>query len=176
MAVTANITVSFGTQTADASGHLSAEVDDRETGLNRGKTSFVPGDTVGILVYKSDNVTYDTPVVSAGTIRAGAAQTVTKTQDITFAGESTATLSVPATAITGTQWVGRQLGAITLAEDKMTVSVPANDDPKELVGVCRVTYTAAAESWMLASPTSAAMGGLTEFQIAVFFLGALTEA
>ncbi len=41
-----------------ASGHLSAEVDTRAAGLNGGRSSFSPGETVYILIYKSDNVSH----------------------------------------------------------------------------------------------------------------------
>ena len=42
---------------SDAAGHLSAEIDTRPTGLNGGRNAFNPGETVYILVYKTDNVT-----------------------------------------------------------------------------------------------------------------------
>jgi hypothetical protein len=50
----ATIRVQFGnpdgSNGSDASGHLSAEVDTRPSGLNGGRSSFSPGETVYILV------------------------------------------------------------------------------------------------------------------------------
>jgi hypothetical protein len=168
MPVTANITVSFGdSDSADgASGHLSAEIDDRPAGLNGGDTSFAPGDTAHFLVYKSSNVTYDVPVTSAGTLAtAGTGLTVTKEQDLQFADTDTASLSIPAIAITGTTWLGRSLGTLAL-QDPTTVKATAKG-----VAVARVTYTCSADGFALTSP--ATLAGLTDFSILVFILGHL---
>ena len=168
MPVTANITVSFGDQTgADGvNGHLSAEIDDRPAGLNAGDTSFAPGDTAYFLVYKSDNVTYDFPVASAGTVTAaGTGLTVSKEQDLQFADVDTASLSIPATAITNVTWLGRSLGELSL-QDPTTVKASAKG-----VAVARVTYTCRADGFGLASPTT--LAGLTDFSILVFILGHL---
>ena len=170
MPVTANITVSFGADDADAAGanaHLSAEIDDRPAGLNNGDTSFAPGDTAYFLVFKSSNVTYDAPITSAGTVfGAGSGISVTKEQDIQFADEDTASLSVPATAITNVTWLGRSLGGLTL-QDPTTVKASAKG-----VGVARVQYTCAADAFGLISP--ATLAGLTDFSILVFILGHIT--
>lgn len=168
MAVTANITVSFGDSAADgANGHLSAEIDGRPTGLNGGKTSFAPGDKAHFLVYKSSNVTYDTPIASAGTIAAGGKGiTVEKEDDIQFADTDTANLSIPAESIVSVTWMGRSLGSLSLQGDKTTVKVSAKG-----VAVARVKYACKADAWSLQSP--ATLGGLTDFSILVFILGHL---
>lgn len=167
MPVTANITVSFGdaAAAAAANAHLSAEVDGRDDGLNGGETSFAPGDTAYFLIYKSSNVTYDTPVSSAGTISAAGSQiTVTKEDDIQFADADSATLSIPAESISSVTWLGRSLGSLTLQADKTTVKASAKG-----VAVARVTYTCKADAFGLASP--ATLAGLTDFSILVFILG-----
>lgn len=168
MPVTANITVSFGDSagSSGASGHLSAEVDSRADGLNAGKTSFAPGDRAHFLVYKSSNVSYDTPVASAGSIAAGGKGiSVTKEDDIQFADTDTASLSIPAQSIVSVTWLGRSLGSLVLA-DANTVKASAKG-----VAVARVKYTAKADAWSLTSP--ATLAGLTDFSILVFILGRL---
>jgi hypothetical protein len=118
-------------------------------------------------VFKSSNVTYDFPICSAGTVAgAGSGISVTKEQDIQFADEDTASLSVPATAITGVTWLGRSLGGLTLT-DPTTVKASAKG-----VAVARVTYTCAADAFGLTSP--ATLAGLTDFSILVFILGHIT--
>lgn len=166
MPVTANITVSFGDQDAGggANGHLSAEIDSRPDGLNNGVTSFAPGDTAHFLVFKSANVTYDAPVASAGSISGGASGiSVEKEQDLQFADSDTASLSVPATGIVSTTWMGTSLGSLSL-QDPTTVKASAKG-----VAVARVKYTCAADAFGLTSP--ATLGGLTDFSILVFILG-----
>jgi hypothetical protein len=166
MALNTSFQISFGTKDGAASAHLSAEIDDRAEGLNAGKTQFVPGDTAWFLVYKSDNVTYADPVPSAGTITAGAAVTITKEEDLAFADTDTATINIPATAIVSYTWLGTSLGTLVLI-DPTTVKATAKG-----VAVCRVKYTAAADSWALASPAQVA--GLTDYSILVYILGTIT--
>jgi len=185
MAVTANITVQFGSsEAASGDGHLSAEVDSRPTGLNatssgsagigtgtsEAKTTFAPGETAYFLVYRSDNVTIDSVVSSAGSIvTATPGASVTKEDDLTFADTDTATLSIPASAVGTVTWYGRSLGSLTLQPDGMTVKASASG-----VGVCKVSYTAKnVSAYGLRSPTSA--GGETDFSILVLVKGNITE-
>jgi hypothetical protein len=165
MALNTSFQISFGTSAGDASGHLSAEIDDRADGLNAGKTQFVPGDTAWFLVYKSANVTYSTPQASAGTIIRGASVVVTKEEELSFADTDTATLNTPASALVSYTWLGASLGNLVLV-DPTTVKATAKG-----VAVCRVKYSAAADSWALASPASVA--GLTDYSILVYILGAI---
>lgn len=169
MAVSATIQVSFGEGSdAGVDGHLSASIDDRATGLNGGDTSFLPGDTAYFLVFKSDNVAYDTPIASAGSIVAASLPSgyVEKEEDISFADADSGSLSVPASEILSYQWMGRSLGDLTLQPDKMTVTASAKG-----VAVARVTYRAPCSAHGLQSPSS--LNGLTDFSILVFIRGHL---
>lgn len=169
MAVTATILVDFAQGGGDggAAGHLSAELDDREDGLNNGLTTFQPGDTAYFLVFKSENVTHDAPIPSAGTIATATAGTVTREDQITFANVATGSLPVPALAITDHVWMGTSLGALTLGDDKMTVTAASAG-----VAVCKVTYTTQPEAYGLTSPAS--INGETEFDILVYIHGQVT--
>lgn len=179
MAVTANITVSFGAGSAGGAGanaHLSAEIDGRADGLNKdhievsadgsaGSPSFAPGDTAHFLVFKSSGVTFDTPASSAGSISSGGgAISVSKTEDVSFAGTNKGSLQVPATAITETKWLGNALGALTVGADGTEVTASSKG-----VGIARVTYTCSAEPYGLTSP--ATLDGETDFSILVYILG-----
>ena len=119
----ATIRVQFGNPDGSGSdGHLSAEVDTRPDGLNGGRSSFSPGETAYILVYKSDNVSITDTICSAGSLSAQGSAVVTVTEELMFEDADTATLGKPArSAIAQSVWYGRSLGGLTLQSDKVTV-------------------------------------------------------
>jgi hypothetical protein len=166
----ATIRVQFGSSDGQGTseGHLSAEVDARPQGLNGGKTSFSPGETVYILVYKSDNVSITETICSAGSLSTQGTATVTVTDELMFEETDAASLSVPARAgIDTSVWYGRSLGTLTLQSDKVTVKSAVKG-----VGVAKVTYEAQAQVYALASP--AALNGETDFSILALIKGGAT--
>lgn len=165
MAANATIRVTFGAGSEEAGAHLSAEIDTRPAGLNGGKSSFFPADDVYFLLYKSSNVEVDSIDCSAGSVALHAgAVTVTKTEDFNFEDTDSITLDVPADAITSHKFIGRDLGALTLQADKMTVKAATKG-----LAVCRITYTATAAAYVLRSP--ATVSGETDFTILVLVVG-----
>ena len=81
----ATIRVQFGNPDGSGSdGHLSAEVDTRPDGLNGGRSSFSPGETAYILVYKSDNVSITDTICSAGSLSSQGTAVVSVTEEIMF--------------------------------------------------------------------------------------------
>ena len=169
MSVTATLLINFDPGSggsAAENGHLSAEVDSRPEGLNAGKTTFFPGDDVYFFVYASSNVTYETPIPSAGSITALESETVSRTDDISFPNVDTATISVPATGITSYKWLGNQLGALTL-QDEMTVKADAIG-----VAVAKIEYTTVPDVYKLSSPSI--LNGETEFTILIYIQGEVT--
>jgi len=163
MAANATIVVQFNTAGGAGSGaHLSAEVDSRPNGLNAGKTSFAPGDSVGILIFqrKVINLALES---SSGSVNLGGGIIVERTQDLTFANAETATLQVPALNIVSHKWLGRSLGFPLLEQDGSTVRVSKG------VGVCRITYRASATTCTLFSPVS--LEGVTNFSVLVVISG-----
>jgi hypothetical protein len=89
---------------------------------------------------------------------------VSREEDITFAGTDTASLGVPASGGVSVTWFGTSLGSLSLQDDNMTLKASAKG-----VAVARVTYTASATSYGLVSPAS--LGGSTDFSILVYILG-----
>lgn len=163
----ATIRVQFGLpDAAERTGHLSAELDTRENGLNGGRTSFNPGDTAYILVYKSDNVQIEDVVCSSGSITRGQEIVVDVEDEIFFEDSDTATLNKPcqSTALSSTRWFGRSLGSLSLQSDKMTVKASAKG-----VAVAKVGYRARAIVYALTSPAS--IDGETDFSILVVIKG-----
>jgi hypothetical protein len=166
----ATIRVQFGSSDGQGgtSGHLSAEVDARPQGLNSGKTSFSPGETVYLLVYKADNVSITDTICSAGSLSAQGTVTVPVTDELMFEDADSASLSVPARAgLNSSVWYGRSLGSLTLQPDKVTVKAQAKG-----VGVAKVSYEALAQVYALASPAS--LNGETDFSILALIKGGST--
>jgi hypothetical protein len=163
----ATIRVQFGnpsdttTGGSGITGHFSAEIDGRSDGLNAGKTSFAPGDSVYILVYRSGNARVAGTDCSAGSISANGSASVTVSEDIMFEGEQTASLQRPAAGgLTGTVWLGRDLGALSLGSDKTTVTASSKG-----VAVARVTYAGTADVYKLSTPPT--LNGSTDYSILV---------
>lgn len=167
MADSATIVVQFGVAPGGSGdGHLSAEVDSRETGLNGGQSAFSPGSDVYILAHRTTNVTITDYLSSAGTLAAQAPISYQVTQDLSFEDSRTASLSKPVAGATldSVEWFGNSLGALTVAADKMTVEAPDRG-----VAIARVTYTVNADVFRLATP--ATINGQTTYPILVLFKG-----
>lgn len=161
----ATIRVQFGNPDGSgAEGHLSAEVDTREDGLNEGRQSFEPGASVAILVYRSANVTLNRIDCSAGSIRADGQVVVQIEEDVVFADEAETTLRVPAETAPSVRWFGRSLGALALQADRLTLRAASKG-----VAVARIGYQARADVYRLKSPAN--IDGETDFSIAVFIGG-----
>ena len=165
----ATIRVQFGNPDgSEAAGHLTAEIDTRPGGLNGGRTSFNPGETAYILVYKSDNVSITDTICSAGSLRSQGTAVVSVTEEIMFEDADTANLGKPArNALSQTVWYGRSLGSLSLQSDKVTVKAAAKG-----VGVAKVTYDALARVYALSSPST--LNGETDFSILALIKGAAT--
>lgn len=162
----ATIRVQFGNPDGSGSdGHLSAEIDSRSDGLNNGKTSFSPGETVHILVYKSDNVSITDALCSAGSLSAQGNAVVTRTEELMFEDADTATLDKPAFVnLAQSVWQGRSLGGLTLQSDKVRVKAATKG-----VAVAKVTYEAPALVYALSSPST--LNGETDFSILALIKG-----
>ncbi len=165
----ATLRVQFGNPDGSgATGHLSAEVDTRPSGLNGGRSAFNPGETAYILVYTSDNVSITDTLCSAGSLTAQGATVVTVSEELMFEEADTARLSKPARAgLLQTVWYGRHLGTLALQSDKVTVKASSTG-----VGVARVSYDALARVYALTSP--ATLNGETDFSILALIKGAAT--
>ena len=162
----ATIRVQFGNPDGSGSdGHLSAEVDTRPDGLNGGRSSFSPGETAYILVYKSDNVSITDTICSAGSLSAQGNAVVTVTEELMFEDADTATLGKPAhSSLSQSVWYGRSLGGLTLQSDKVTVKASSKG-----VAVAKVTYDALALVYTLSSPST--LNGETDFSILALIKG-----
>ena len=164
--------VQFGTATDDASAnlHLSAEIDDRDNGLNGGDTDFQPGDTAYFLIFKSANITLSSPVASAGSVSYKGTESVEKVDYLTFANEPESTLNVPAASIISKTWIGNSLGDTELLNE---TTLKLTSPPEGIyAGVLKVVYMAAATVGKLDSkPFADVNPTLTDFEIVVAVVG-----
>ncbi|MDH5637432.1 MAG: hypothetical protein OEZ04_02965 [Nitrospinota bacterium] len=162
-AVTTTVQITFGL--GDKSrAHLSAEVDKRPNGLNKGNTSFVGGEPVYVLVYKSNSVNITATEVSAGTIHFAERQLVDVEDVITFANKREARLPRPASAPLSVTWFGQSLGGLTVGEDGVSVIAST-----EGVAVARVRYKAYANAYRISTPT--ALNGEKNYSLLFFVAG-----
>lgn len=159
MAVTTSIVVQFSSSSGSV---LTAEVDSREDGLNNGKTSFSPGNTAKFLVFKSDNVTIDSMVSSAGTLSPAGSGTYEVEEWVTFSNTAETSVSKPVASGFSYEWFGTSLGTITASETSLRVESKG-------VAVAKVKYQSKYLAYALASPAS--LNGESEFQIVVFISG-----
>lgn len=166
--VTTSVVVQFAT--GDADGTLVAEVDGRDPddgGLNGGKTSFVPGDDVIILTYKSDNVAISFTDSSLGQlVVSGSAFAVEVEEQVTFAGEEEASVRYPINgALKSVEWFGNNLGNVTpLGQNKVQIPAPSSGHS---VGVAKLTYDSIAVPYRLSQTSYDA----DDYSIVCFFLG-----
>lgn len=161
--VTAHIVVEFGTSEADL--FMSAEVDSRPTGLNGNKTSFSPGDSVALLLFKHDLLTLVTTDVTAGSLNPiGTEYYQVTDQIITFTDDSDeTTLTYPVYDGFTYKWVGVDRGAVSVSNgNTLRKALPG-------IGVLKVSYRSRATAYRLYSPTS--VSGETTFPIVVLFVG-----
>ncbi|MFC7422047.1 hypothetical protein ACFQNF_19495 [Iodobacter arcticus] len=163
--ITSSITVQFD---SSQQGFLSAEIDSRPDGLNRGRSQFKPGDVVWLLVYASPLVTYGMPILSEGSILRGTDQIITQSDVINLQNTAESKLSKPASSALVVQWYGNNLGAMTLGDDKMSISTE-----RAGVAVAKVKYSAKAQSWGIQSPPSS--GGEKNFSIGVLIIGSVKD-
>lgn len=165
--VSTNITVTFGKET-DTDLLLKAEVDGRDDGLNAGNTSFLPGDSVGILLFRDDLITQLDTYVTAGTLAgAGGGSFLVENEVLSFTDNEELNQEVsfqyPVYSGFTSKWLGNDGGAIQVIE-RQTARKPAAG-----IGVALVSYTTNYQAYRLNSP--AILNGETEFSILVVFMG-----
>lgn len=174
--VTATLVVNFGADAASNNDALIAEVDSRDEGLNLGKSRFLPGEDVWILLYTSKNVELNLPVTSWGDLilRAGD-ELVEKEADIQFVDELESRVTWPMQdGFTG-QWIGRTADPVAQTGE-LTLQIPQPVDGLSIAlpnwaRLYRVNWTANARAYRL---TNTLIPGFDEYSIICHFTGLAT--
>lgn len=155
--VSASLTVNFSDSTSGSdSGGLVLEVDDRDDGLNKGNTSFKPGDTVHTLLYKASDITLlsGMPINTAGSyVPEGTGTRVVTEEYITFTDSNSGSLQYPATTAVSFSWVGN-----AIRTDDVSGGVTINLNRQQnielsgtVVGVLKASYSAGYTAYKLYS-------------------------
>lgn len=171
--VTATLRIGFGAEAEQTGANtLIAEIDTRPGGLNGGKTSFIPGDEVYILVYKSSNVTIDSAIASTGTLtfEGGLSpEIVNLSESVVFANTPDANVTRPILTIQSNNWLGNNLGGI-LKTGELQISLTS--PPAGIyAGVNDVNYDSEAQVYRLSNTL---INGISEYEIAIVFVGTAT--
>lgn len=160
--VTTSIVVSFADPNQSKSYHLSAEIDARPDGLNRGITSFVIGDSPIYLVYKSSAVTITQTTTAGGISGAGSGIVVPVVETVTFVKSNTASLSKPPSGAVSWRHIGGDVATLRVSETTVTASSP-------ILSVYQATYNAVASAYRLSGVS--AINGVPNVTVIVFIEG-----
>ena len=163
--VKTSIVVQF--TTADGGGHLSAEIDSRPEGYNKGITSFAPGDSPAFLVFKSSNVTIVSVEPSAGTITTLAGGSLLVEEMMHFPKETEASLQKPISGALASKWLGNDLGTVIVVGD-LKVRV-ANTG----VGVLKASYNSAFLAYRLGG-LPVKLDGESNYEVLILITGEQT--
>ena len=157
--ITASTVVRF-TDGSSAEGSVSVEIDSRENGLNAGKTSFNPGDSVGLLVYVSQGVSIKSVEVSIGSISAVGAQVVSENQYLQFAKTREASINPSVSGTVPGTWVGNNGGPVTAKDGKATIT------KEGVVGMFYAQISATAQGYVL-DGVPAEVAGVEEINVLI---------
>lgn len=164
--ITTTIVVSFGTGglSGEASAHLSAEIDSRPDGYNKGITNFIFGDSPVYLVYKTSNVNY-TQRSSQGSIGGVGAATIDMDEIITFAESREGSLSKPAAGGVAFTNLGGDAATFQVAGTNVIADRP-------IFGVYRAVYQASATAYSLSGVSQ--YGTLPNMSVLILIKGTIT--
>ena len=151
----ADITVQFSNGTGDK--RVLAQIDDRsakDNGLNNGVTSFISGDNVFILLFKSEGVSVTDIINSDGNIvRAGSGQYITRERVKFTPGNLESSASKPINGNFTYTWLGsRNPGQLSAFNEDTIRLTPKANTPA--IGIADVTYTSRYDAYRLNSTTA----------------------
>jgi hypothetical protein len=162
--ITTTLVISFAdpAQAAAKDYHLSAEIDSRTDGFNKGVTSFLIGDSPVYLLYKSPQVSIS-QMTTAGSVSLMSSGVMIKmVETITFAKTREASISKPASGSVTWLKVGGDSGNFTVSGTKVTTTVP-------ILSVYQATYYASADAYKLSGVS--AVPGVPNVSVIVFIEG-----
>lgn len=161
MAVTATLLVDFAANAATSEG-LLLEIDDRESGLNGGETSFRPGDEAYYLMYLA-GLTLQQHHSNAGSIssQGSGARAVSGVDALSlgFAKEKEKSLSYPATGgLTSWEWIGTVRDADDQVITGPTPEIVADGrtlrTAEKVTGILKLEYNAPYDAYRLSAVPS----------------------
>ncbi len=142
--VTTSLSINFQSPAATGEGgSFAAEIDTRPLGLNKGRSSFIPGDSVYILLYAGSLVSNIQATKSAGAMVQASSIVVDQEEQISLANGREFTTRYPVTGSYSITWYGTNPGTVTKNGDqKFNV-------PNEAVAVGVIKYQSTARVFIL---------------------------
>jgi len=160
-AVTTSLVVQFGSLTDSSSYYLSAEIDSRPTGKNKGVTSFLPGDSPYYIVYKSAALSLAI-TQSTGSSSAKGYEDIDQEEYIIFANENKKSLGKTPQGTVTLKYLAGVAGATVKGTDVVL--------PSSGVGVYIATYKARGYLYQMTGiPTT--LEGETSFPVVAVIVG-----
>lgn len=157
--ITAHIVVPFA---SDEDVNVVVEIDDREDGLNQGKTTFAPGQDAYILAFLPDGWSIASVTVTAGTIGYVKGDSKAVEQYLEFPNTDDSTLSYPFSNTFQYTWLGAAPGILTLVNQFRVVLPPRTQDPlsgafdpEYRIGIAKINYNSVCQVWRVSGvPTN----------------------
>lgn len=158
--VTTSIVIQFGDEDSEQY-HLTAEVDSRLDGFNKGNTKFIPGDSPAILVYRSPELSLQL-IASTGSLGSLGTGTIDVEEYLIFANEATAQLSKPPQGSVTLKRLSGPTGARVVGKEVVLSQAG--------VGVYKANYKAKYDAYRLKNvPTT--LNGETSFPVVIVIIG-----
>ena len=167
--ITTTLVISFADPAAAAEENmfLSAEIDGRPDGLNKGITSFLIGDAPYFLVFRSAGLLLKPIQCTMGSANsAGSGILVKQVENITFTKTKEANLSKPPMGVVTWIKVGSGDGPST---PTLVAGTTLCTTPNPCLAVYQATYYAAAEAYRLSGVSG--VTGVAEVAVVVFIEG-----
>jgi len=160
MTISASIVVQFGDTTG--SSMLVAELDDV---VNNYKTSFLTDEIAYFTVYNyPKTITVNTPIPTAGMVKAARAVSRTKTETLRFVNTQSIDLSYPPSGgVTVVRWYGNVGTGFSVSGFTATITSSAPC-------ICDVSYVAVGYLWQL-YPPAINLSDTPEYPITVLVTG-----
>ena len=152
-----------------SSGFLTIDIDRRESGPNRGKTRFSPGETTHLLLTPGPGVEPTAITTSTANVIAQGRVTYDVVDDLAFVNSDKGRLSRPISQVVQYSWLGSDLGTPVLAADGMTVTTPNRG-----TAILRLMGVTTAESYQFQSPKQ--LDGLDSFPVAFSCSGTSSQS
>lgn len=162
--ITTSIVVNF--EPGDDGGMLSAEIDSREDGFNKGETSFRPGDSPAFLIYKSSNVSITDMITSYGSLTNLGNGKSDESELIAFENTREVAPKKPISSNFASKWLGNDGGVIQQLETNIVV-------PDKVVAVAKIDYKSSFDAYRLTGVPQS-LNGETTFNIVIYIAGTYT--
>lgn len=155
--LSAHIVVEFKSEDEQTST-LSVEIDDRENGLNAGKTNFLPGQDAYLLIFKPNNYIVANSFITAGTLSFVQNSTKNVEDFIEFPNVDDISLRYPLSSGFTYSWIGDPAGTLSVTGQTKVSLPPRPVDtntglliPQYRIGVAKINYVADCEVWRISA-------------------------